>query len=328
MFKKGTVLMVSCWVLVILVVFALSLGHRSAVILRISNFQKNRLKAYCAAKVGLNRAILELNNDATSSNYDTLEEKWSDNEKVFKKISVDERNNDFATVSYKNQAGEIKFGMQDEESKININKVPLGLLSQLFNDKELERAAELAVLVVQWREPLPPNPSQPSEEEKIIKHESLRVPQELLLILEYFYKNKLEAENAYNKIKDVSTVYGSGKININTVSRANLTTLANFIASADPLGQALANVPALVEALIQEREARHGFKDVAEIQVPAGVDSAGLLGGMKSYLTVQSTNFAIDIAGNAAATIKEIKAVYERTDIINGKGKIIYWHEN
>jgi type II secretory pathway component PulK len=328
MFKKGTILAISCWVLVILVVFALSLGHRSAVILRISNFQKNRLKAYCIAYAGLNRAILELNNDAVFSSYDSLDEAWVDNEKIFKKIELDENSNNFATVSYQDQNGETKFGVQDEESKINLNKAPLILLTQLFSNREVERDRELAAFVVKWREPALGNSPPASEEEKIIKHENLKIPQELLLILEYFYKDKAKATQAYNKIKPVSTIYGAGKININTVSKDNLTVLVNFVVSLNPSGLASANAPALVEALLWERQASHGFKDETQIQLPAGADPAGLLGAVKSFLTVRSSNFTIEVEANAGGTVKEIKAVYERPHITRTKGRIVYWHEN
>ncbi|MBI5144843.1 MAG: hypothetical protein HZA27_01505, partial [Candidatus Omnitrophica bacterium] len=50
MVKKGSVLIISLWILAILVVFAVSLAQRAAASLRLARYQRDGLKAYLLAK--------------------------------------------------------------------------------------------------------------------------------------------------------------------------------------------------------------------------------------------------------------------------------------
>jgi len=50
--------MISLWILAILVVFALGLGRRAMMNLRIAKYQKDKLKASCLARAGIKQAIV------------------------------------------------------------------------------------------------------------------------------------------------------------------------------------------------------------------------------------------------------------------------------
>lgn len=316
MCKKGSVLIVGSWILAILVIFAISLGHYSALTLRISNFAKNRLKARWLAKAGINRAILELNNDANANKHDALNESWADSAKIFQKITLDEDGNEFAAVSYKDDQGETKYGMQDEEAKINVNTATKNLLIELFSTKGVTQPEKLADDIKQWI-----NQTLPSDEE-VFKRKPLRMAQELLLVLEYSYnKDKAKAEDTYNKVKDLITVYGGNKININTASRDVLTVFGNSIATP----QDKIDVGALVDDIISKREVQ-AFGSIPTPPEKLGINE-NLWNDFKNYLTVESHYFRINAQGNADGTVKNIGAVYERPAAAD-EGKFVYWHEN
>ena len=62
--KRASVLMIVLWILAALVLFALGLGHRASIHLKISSFQKDRIKAGFLARAGIQKAIFLLEQDA------------------------------------------------------------------------------------------------------------------------------------------------------------------------------------------------------------------------------------------------------------------------
>jgi len=78
--NKGSILMIAMWVMAILVIFTLGLGHRASINLRLAKYQKDRLKAAYLAKAGISKAIAILQEDKNTpqtSGYDSLNEIWS-----------------------------------------------------------------------------------------------------------------------------------------------------------------------------------------------------------------------------------------------------------
>ena len=74
--KKGSILMITLWILALLVIFTLSLGQRSLINLKLMRYQRDSLKAYYLAKSGINKAIDVLGKDE-NKDYDSLDESWS-----------------------------------------------------------------------------------------------------------------------------------------------------------------------------------------------------------------------------------------------------------
>lgn len=333
--KKGSVLMISLWILAILVVFALGLGHRASINLRLARYQRDRLKALYLANVGINRAIAEIINDSTQ-NYDSLKDNWTDNKKVFEKIvlkeeSAEENPAEFATVSYKvkdQTTGEegIIYGVIDEERKVNINSLNKYLLQQLFILRGYETDAEgLADVIIKWIN------SEKEEGKEIFKNKSFKTLEELLLILEYYYqeekkeeKYREKAQEIYNRIKDLITAYGDGKININTAHDEDvLKALAITVAKLNEKNEAFAQslIPQII-AFVSENP----FKDQETLnstEIGKEQEEKDIFNLMKEYLMIKSNYFKIESVGNVGQITKKIAAIYDR-----GTKKIVYWHEN
>lgn len=157
--KRGQVIIIILWILVILTVLAVTIGHRVSLALRLSRYQRDSLKAYSLAKGGINLAIAVLEEDGKKDTqgapgYDAPDEPWADNEQKFKNISLGSDKDEFATVYYVDKAGgreEIKYGVTDEERKININTADKDLLKALLGECGVANPEDLAKNILFWR---------------------------------------------------------------------------------------------------------------------------------------------------------------------------------
>ncbi|MCM8790027.1 MAG: hypothetical protein NC916_03310, partial [Candidatus Omnitrophica bacterium] len=141
--NRAQVLILSMWILIILTILAIGIGHRVSMALRLSRSHRDKLKARYLTKVGINRLVVELDND--SNDFDALNEDWANNEKLFSKILASDNQNEFAQVSYTVIEGKDKrviYGVRDEERKININTATKEVLISLFEEQGINNATE------------------------------------------------------------------------------------------------------------------------------------------------------------------------------------------
>jgi type II secretory pathway component PulK len=158
---------------------------------------------------------------------------WSNDESAFREIGVGDGT---FSVNY-NYIDDIsglpqsRFGLCDEERKININKAELAVMARLFqivlNSGETE-AQELAASIIDWRDsdsdlsiPLGSAEDSYYRSERYpyeAKDQNFEVLEELLLV-------KGMSEDIFLKLKNYITIYGSGKVNINTAPKVVLLGL-------------------------------------------------------------------------------------------------------
>jgi len=332
--------MISLWILAIITILAVSIGHRVSLALRISSYQQDRIKAYCLARAGIQRAIAELEKDKDMNQYDSLSESWSTgtdpvtNNPLFENIEIEEGSGQTFTLRYPYDK-DTYFCMVDEESKVNINTASPGLLLTLLKALNMEAAdaQRLTNYIRTWRGDS--DSTIPIEDVyKYFKKKPFIVPEELILILESFYQSKEEenyqqkAQEAFDTLKYLITVYPTAAININTASSAVLTIIANSVAI-----QREQPVDGLINKIINFRKGDSGpFTGTNITDFSNGLttgDEQNLFSKMKSSptlaltLAVNSDYFDIGSTGNAGKLAKKINAVYNRP----GK-TIVYWHEN
>jgi len=328
--------MISLWILAILVVFAVGLGHRASINLRLARYQRDRLKAYFLAKAGIQKAIVQLEND--KNGYDNLDETWSTGidsvtkKPLFENAEINEGSGETFTIRYLyDKEKGIYLCMSDEERKININFLDKKQLKQLFILRGLDADAEsLAKTIFEWI-----SGSGTEEEKKVFKNERLKTPEELLLILEYFYQQKRldnfkeKAREVFNNVEDLITTYGgnSNTVNINTISENVLNIFANIV--ADDVQRSCANCVAQKIIELRNYQTEKCFKnkdginlDVNECPPAAG----GLVDILKAnFIIFESDNFKIESTGNVNNVSKKITAIYNRQE---ENKKILNWHEN
>ena len=241
--KRGTVLIISMWIMVILALFAFGLGHRAFIELRLTRYYRDKIKADYLAEAAIVRAQFELSKD--TNEYDSLNERWGNGfdsqkqEYIFKDIKLKDGT---YTVSYKlSEEGAEPltiYGISDEERRLNINKCADNkfirqALVILLSSIRVDNPDKLVNSLIDWID-LDKKTQEGDSEEDFFKNDALRCPQELLDVLSFYYYKKetlskeeaeQKAKDIFSKIKDNITVWGDGRVNINTTSRTLLKTL-------------------------------------------------------------------------------------------------------
>ncbi len=328
--KKGSVLMIALWIVMFLVMFALSLGNNVFLNLRLARYQRDSLKAVWLAKSGINRAVWELEHDP-NGDYDGLDESWStgldgSGKGIFENVKLREDCEGVFNVRYLFDKTKDKYlAVEDEERKLNVNAAKKEQLIELFTSAGFSGDAfELSEFILKWR-------GSTVTMEDIFKKEVLRVPEELLLVFEYFYQQKpmekeearAKAQELFNKIKDWVTVYGAGstgQLNINTASYDTLAILVNAKAQGDKVKEGA--VADITDRIIKLRGEKHLTKS-GDVSFDGLIDKEqSLLDDLMKAVVFKSNNFRIQSAGSFANAARHIDVVYDRS-----KDKFVYWHE-
>ena len=313
--KKAQALIISLWVLVILTVLTVSVGHRVSMALHLSSYQKDKLKALYLAKAGVNCVIAELERDLNS--YDGLTENWVDNEEIFGKIMFTDNQNEFAVVSYvlkEDGRDEIKFGVVDEEKKININTANKELLISLLEGYEVNGAADLANNILIWRGTLD-NGNSYEGLGYVAKGSSFSNIEELTLV-------KGITLDDYLKIKKIITVCGNGRINLNTVSLQVLKVFCRALANELSLSQEAADK--LAQKIISLRDEKGYFQAISEVDIVfSDSNETNVFNSLKDNSVFKSQNFLIEVSGNVGRIRTRVSVIYNRDD-----KKVLFWHEN
>ena len=217
--KSGTILITTLWILAILSVLAIGIGFRVSIEARLSKYNMDKLKAGYYAKAGIVKAQAMLSKDSIPD-YDTIRECGITVpiDKDIRSIFTEKLADGAFEVSY-TEEGLVRYGMMDEERKININKIP-EKIPQIVLETLLGKGNEdVAASIINWRGKVRiPNGAWDDNYESLTppykcKHADFNVIEELMLV-------KGMTPELFESIKDYITVYGEdGKININTATR-------------------------------------------------------------------------------------------------------------
>lgn len=341
MHRKGSILMISLWILAFLVVFAVGLGHRVSLNLRLARYQKDRLKAYCLAKAGFNKAVSELKNKEPKD-YDSLRETWStgkdaDGKLLFDNIEIAPGSQDKFSVRYLcDLEKSLYLCMRDEESLININKASKEALKAWLETYAPQDDVDPLIKNIRiWRGDTGDALAPEAQEYKNFKKFPFAVPEELLIIFEDYYKIKAlsdyqqKARDLYSKLKDTLTVYGQDKVNINTVQPEALKILIKaIIAKLADAGTTISQQPEDLMNIIMEYRKNSDFLDI-NLENIDGISGnsefIAIVNELKSFIAVGSENFRIVSYGSPSgdSLTYKIEAVYNRKDDL-----ISYWHQD
>ncbi|MCX7661184.1 MAG: general secretion pathway protein GspK, partial [Candidatus Omnitrophica bacterium] len=227
--------------------------------------------------------------------------------------------------------------ISDEQSKINLNRIDTigkNMLKELLIKIlkiNLPEAEEIVSVFVDWidEDKLKQNGTL---EDNFLKNKKLTIPEEAILILEYFYQKrtddyKNEAKLKFSQLRDYITVYTDGELNINTASEEILEVLISALLKSVPIPDVKEeDVKGLVEKIIKggnfqdldmnSLETKLGYLSSEQRNILSNLISLGLIG-------VESKNFFIESVGKVGKIEKRIKASI-RKDV---SPKIVYWNE-
>ncbi|HOW42508.1 MAG TPA: type II secretion system protein GspK [Candidatus Omnitrophota bacterium] len=243
MTKKASILLIALWTLATLSAFAVILSNQVRQKLELVRSLEARNKLHYIAEAGVLQAkaeIVKLKDKPALA----LKDEWSVNDMLFKNRAVGEGIVSIVYETVDEQAQRVeRYGLIDEERKININKASREVLERLFRaalGADDTEAQNLAAAIIDWRDsdseltvPLG-SAEDPYYRTSSSSYEAKDAPFEIveeLLLVKGF------SQNIFDKLKDYITIYGSGKVNLNTASRPVLLAVGLDTTLTDQLEQ-------------------------------------------------------------------------------------------
>ncbi|MBI4639101.1 MAG: general secretion pathway protein GspK [Candidatus Tectomicrobia bacterium] len=279
--EDGVVALAATLLLFVLFLFALSANALITTDLVMTARFKDKVQAELLARAGIEKAIGLVKSDTTP--YDLLSDRWRSDESLFRE-QREERGS--YTVSYIDGQGKRRYGFVDEESKVNLNTAPLEVLAALLplNEQQLQA-------ILDYR----------------AKH-LFTTPEELFAIEEIPPTIFGTAE----AIRQLITVWGSGKINVNTAQEVVLAALPGMTLDA-------------LQAFLTFRRGADGIEGTADDGVFQTVDQVASVEKfdaqtfelLSPLLTIISNAFLVNSVGrveNSRGEVQEsqIMAVIDR----------------
>jgi general secretion pathway protein K len=323
--RKGTILVASFWLLAILSMLAIGIAFRISLEARLNRYFIDGTKALYLAKAAVYKAKELLSRDTNA--YDSLrecgvilpreEKPEGDPAALFVNMKLGEGS---FSVVYK-EGGAAYPGMADEERRININTASQETLERLLGTEK----AEVASAIIDWRDaddaPLPKGAEneyyQLLEHPYACKNASFTVTEEMLLV-------KGMTPELFNSIKDYVTVFGAGKVNVNTASERVFVSLGM--------------TDALSKKIVDFRSGSDGISGTADDNVFTSVDIESVvpalsneevfaIGNLKNSFTTKSDYFKIEAEGSVekSRTKKKLICVIKRDEA--GAVPLIYYRE-
>jgi len=355
--NRSQVAVIVLWVLIILTMLAVSVGHRVSLGLRLNRYQRDGLKAHYLAKAGVVRAIAELEKD-NNKDIDYLGESWStgldtENNKLFENIEVRQNSGESFTVQYLYDKVTDEYRCtEDEDRKVNSNGCDLRQLEELFmlrvgQDGTMVPAdiTLLAQTIIDWIDADTEKTAEPGvAEDPVFKNTLLKSPEELRLVLEYFYSKKNEpdyqakAQALYLRIEDIITVYTDSKVNLNTVGSDALEIVLKGLYPSASLDQTLnEEITAFINSINNFRGAGNYFDtantadDIIGKLASSGVTISDpqridIIPKLFTKIKIKSEYFRIESTGKAGLVTKKITAVVKRA--AGALPELRYWHES
>lgn len=223
--RRGSVLLYVVWLVLLLSVFAVGIGSQAQVSLDLSERLFAQLRAGYLARSALQVAALVLSRDPTPS-VDGLTESWSDRLELFDHHPLA---GGWFSVTSQDWSGATRYGLSDEERRLNLNTAPADVLSrlaQVAGGLHEWDAIELAAAIEDWRDA--DDQERPDGAEDSYYH-SLREAYDCkngpFENLEELRLIRGVSMDLYQKLQPHLTVYGSGFLNLNTAGPTVLKAL-------------------------------------------------------------------------------------------------------
>ncbi|MFH1640548.1 MAG: hypothetical protein ABIA66_01155 [Candidatus Omnitrophota bacterium] len=330
---KGSILLIALWSLCLLSTFAVILGYGVRQKIMLASRLDERAKLSLIAEAGVKRAIAEVKKELAKE-YDAVNDYWSINEEAFKDVFLGDGRFSIYNEYINDKSGLIegRFGLVDEERKININNAQLEVIKDIFRFVlaiDETSAQELAASIVDWRDgdselSIPSGSAEDGFYDDLkypyeAKDASFGSPDELLLV-------KGITPEIFEKIKDYVTVYGTGKVNANTASKPVLLSVGFRQDIADKIITLRAGDDGIwgnADDIIFDSPSSVAFK--LDQFYSLGEAMFGQVSAVCDlYLSSSSSCFT----ARSIASLKNKKGKRIVLSVFDKEGKILYWRES
>ena len=306
--KRGSVLILTMWVLFLLALLTLGLKTHVDARVRASGILKHQVHGRYLARAGASMATRILRAD--TNHWDGLGEPWTE-EGV-----------------HREEVGVTRWLIEDEESRLNLNRTGPVIMTRFFRDvgglSELE-AESVVASIIDWRDE--DDEARPGGAESGFyesrpagypaRNGSFASIHELLLV-------KGVDNGLFSRIRSNITVHGAGHINVNTASREVLLALARTVEGPGEQGAG-----SLVEKILDVREQNEVFKAIVWSDIAARLSLSEvetlIFRRMSDHLTVRSSYFT----GFCEADIGDDGRVEHqvRFTLHRESGQVVGWYE-
>ncbi len=330
--RRGSILLITLWTLCLLTVFAIHLGYSVRQKIILIERLNSRDNLYFIADAGIKQASAELKKKVSPVEYDALNEAWSNNPDVFKDVDIGLGSFNIGYNYWDSHSGRqrIRYGLVDEEKKLNLNTSELNDIQRLIiivTKLDETDAQDLAAAIVDWRD-ADSKPSAPLGGAEDRYYRNLPNPYEAkdaeFEVFDELFLVKGINKEVFDQLKDYITIYSNGEININTASEQVLL--------------ALNLEDDLVNRILSFRCGRDGVEAteddnvfitpsciIAELNEFSSLSSSEIvsLNNLISAgkISTSSGNFMVRAVARLGTRQKQIIC------IINRKGKILSWRE-
>ena len=321
---RGSVLLYVVWAVVLLSVFAVSVGSQTLFALGVTERLSEQLRAAYIARGAAQYALLALDLD-DSKTVDSALDAWADNPGLFQHHALGGGTFDIVVPGKTDQ--QTRYGLTDEDRRINLNTAPAGVLQRLFERAGMreDEALSAAASIEDWRDEDHIEHSHGAEgmyyrslsDAYDCKNGPFENVEELLLI-------RSMRPEIYRKVEPSLTVYGSGRLNLNTASPAALDALGlsdigvkgmlAFRAGEDGL-EGTSDDRRLVSTAALDAELR-SFVPVEDLARLAPLEKEDFLG-------VGSDDFRMDIQAETPHRASQVQL----SCVIDRKGRVRHWSE-
>lgn len=333
--SPGSVLILVLWALFFLATLAVAIGTLVSANLSLVGALSSDSVAYYAARAGVERAIAEVMAD--TNDWDGIVETWHNGGDEFEQsrfgrasFSVLNTTTDSAGLVTTN------FGLSDEDGRISINRASQSLIETMLKvagDVPEEDAGAIAVAIIDWRDAddldgeddVLTGGSESSYyaslgEPYSCRNGDFRLLEELLLV-------KGISDSVFDRIRASLTVYGSGKVNINTADRVVLRCIAmRWTDESD-------TATSLVKKIEEFRESGNVFEPSGKSDLVGTLDEFSELNNDERKLLAQmawSVQFkSTSFRGVVEAWTGDRRSADGRIEFVFDKERRerVYWHE-
>ncbi len=346
--KKGVVLIVVLWVLVILSVLAMGLSRQTAVALQLTRSALASARTKYVTLAALNYAVMQISRDSGSEktkDWDNLFqcgialEDGEQAEDIFRKVELPGGTFDIYHFSPgEEEAGDIRYGFAAEESRINLNAIDFStyrivehLLAVLGFGREAGRG--VASAIVDWRDENDEvfNAPDGAEEDYYTfldrpyhcKNAPFESIEELKLV-------RGVTDEIFNAVRTYVTVFpaqGSLLINVNTAPAVVLRAWArNYCGAQTNTDETDAD--ALADKILSFRSGEDGQDGTADdrrvVLKDLGLNASenAVAAGMARNWTESAQSLRMCLKGKDALTrlSSQVEVVISRED-----GRIVFW---
>lgn len=338
--RDGSLIIIAVWAVFFLALLAVAIGVHVSTNLDVASRVKQRLVAGELAKGALAHASMLITSN--TNEWDGLEEQWSEGSGELRSILME---GGYGSVWHTNVSDNgvttTNYGLIDEERRINIsrpfnNGPVLRSLLVIVGGLDGTTATEVSNAMMDWkdadddaREGGAEEPYYSSQDPPYECHNYIFDTLEELLLV------KGVDEALYRRLRDSITVYGSGRVNINTAGRESLEVLVHATGATVPQAVEIADKildyrgqgllfsagGSIEEMRTEILDSLHKMVGLTgeEQEILSKVINAGQLG-------IQSTEFRGWASGRVTG-----RPVDDRTIefVIHGQdGRVLYWRGN